>query len=208
MSPESSTRAGRVGAVTGVVGALAAAALLAWPAQVSDDLVSYPFTTTGFRVAQVGFFLHHVGLVVLVVAFARAAPFGDGRIARIGGWLAVAGTVALTVAELFAMRYAEWDIDLANEGAMGAAYGVACTTIGAGMLATGVSTLRAKEWNGWRAWTPLLIGITQFVVLTPGMFGGFVVARLAIGFWMLTFAALGWSLASAPPRRAAAQAAV
>ncbi len=34
----------------------------------------------------------------------------------------------------------------------------------------------------------------MFVVVTPGMFGGFVVARLAIGFWMLLFAALGWSV--------------
>jgi hypothetical protein len=31
-------------------------------------------------------------------------------------------------------------------------------------------------------------------VVTPGMFGGFVIARLAIGSWLLLLAALGWSL--------------
>ncbi|WP_199921525.1 hypothetical protein [Intrasporangium calvum] len=54
--------------------------------------------------------------------------------------------------------------------------------------------LRSALWQGWRRWTPLAIGIATFAVLTPGMFGGFVIARLAIGLWMLLFTALGWSL--------------
>jgi len=41
---------------------------------------------------------------------------------------------------------------------------------------------------------PLAIGIATFTVVIPGMFGGFVIARLAIGAWLLLFAALGWSL--------------
>ncbi|ADU49340.1 hypothetical protein Intca_2839 [Intrasporangium calvum DSM 43043] len=51
-----------------------------------------------------------------------------------------------------------------------------------------------EVWPGRRRWTPLAIGIATFAVLTPGMFGGFVIARLAIGLWMLLFTALGWSL--------------
>jgi hypothetical protein len=116
----------------------------------------------------------------------------------------VFGTVLLTGAELLAMRYATWDFDTANAGLMGTTYGIACTLIGLGMLAAGVGTIRAGIWSGWHAWTPLVIGITQFVVLTPGMFGGFVMARLAIGFWMLMFAALGWSM-YAEARRVAAE---
>jgi hypothetical protein len=41
---------------------------------------------------------------------------------------------------------------------------------------------------------PLVIGVATFVELTPGMFGGYVIARLAIGLSMLLFAALGWSV--------------
>lgn len=41
---------------------------------------------------------------------------------------------------------------------------------------------------------PLVIGIATCVELTPGMFGGFVIARLAIGNWMLLFGALGQAL--------------
>lgn len=194
MSSEARARAGLIGLVTGIIGAGAAVVLLLWPRQVSDDLVSYPFTTAGFYVAQVVFFVHHLGLLVLVVAFARSAAFGEGRVARGGAWLAVAGTAALAAAELLAMRYATWDFTTANEGLMGAAYGIACNAVGLGMLAAGVGTLRRRVWSGWFKWTPLAVGVTQFVVLTPGMFGGFVVARLAIGTWMLTFAALGWGL--------------
>jgi len=47
----------------------------------------------------------------------------------------------------------------------------------------------------------MVIGVAQFVMLTPGMFGGFVVARLVIGAWMLMFAALGWSLYAEPKDR-------
>lgn len=205
MSPQARARAGALGLSTGVVGALAAGVLLLWPAQVSDRLVSYPFTTRGFYVAQAGFFVHHLGLVILLAVFARSAGPGAGRLARGGAWLAVVGTVLLTGAELLAMRYAEWDQVTANEGVMGASYGIACTAVGLGMLAAGVGTLRGREWSGWRAWTPLSVGVAQFVVLTPGMFGGFVLARLAIGVWMLTFAAVGWSMrAEARPETAAA----
>jgi hypothetical protein len=196
MSGPSSSRAGVTGVVTGILGALGAVVLLLWPAQVPEGPVSYPFTTTGFVIAQAWFFVHHFGLVILLVALARSAAVGTGRPARAGAWLAVLGLVLLTGAELLAMRYADWDNDAANAGLMGSAYGVACTVVGLGMLAAGIGTVRARVWSGWHVWTPIAVGITQFVVLTPGMFGGFVVARLAIGFWMLTFAALGWSLYS------------
>ena len=58
----------------------------------------------------------------------------------------------------------------------------------------GSDTARCGAPSGWRRWTPLVVGIATFVELTPGMFGGFVIARLAIGFWLLLFAALGQSL--------------
>jgi hypothetical protein len=74
---------------------------------------------------------------------------------------------------------------------MGACYGIAVTVIGLGTLAAGVG---ADAWRGWRRWTPLAIRIATFAVVIPGMFGGFVVARLAICSWLLLFAALGWSL--------------
>ena len=92
------------------------------------------------------------------------------------------------------MRYADWHSDTANAGLLGTSYGISVTLIGLGMLTAGLGVLRAGVWHGWRRWTPLAIGIATFAVVTPGMFGGFVLARLAIGSWLLLLVALGWSL--------------
>ena len=194
MSPHVQARAGLIGLATGLLGALSAVVMLFWPPQVAEDLVSYPFTTAGFHIAQSWFFIHHFGLVLALVALALSGAFGNGRLGRGGAWTAVIGMVALTLCELLAMRYADWNTDTANAGLMGTSYGISVTVIGLGMLAAGIGVLRAGVWHGWRRWTPLAIGIATFAVVTPGMFGGFVIARLAIGSWLLLLAALGWSL--------------
>jgi hypothetical protein len=131
--------------------------------------------------------------VLALVALAQSGALGDGRFVRGGAWTAVIGMVGLTVSELIAIRYADWPTDLANAGVMGTCYGISVTVIGFGMLASGIGVV-AGVWHGWRRWTPLAIGIATLVVVTPGTFRGFVIARLAIGSWLLLLAALGWSL--------------
>ncbi|HEY5855373.1 MAG TPA: hypothetical protein VIW24_15325 [Aldersonia sp.] len=194
MSPRSLSWLGMIGFVAGLLGAASALVLLLWPPQVADDVVSYPFTSTGFRVVQVWFFVQHLGLLVLLVGLARSRAMGTGRSFGAAAWLAVAGMIALSATELLAMRYADWDFDTANAGVMGTAYGIACTAVGAGMLVVGIGVLRCGRWSGWHRWTPIAVGVGLFVVVTPGLFAGFVAARLVIGFWMVQFAALGWSL--------------
>jgi hypothetical protein len=194
MSELSLRRSGLVCFVTGIVGAALAVVLLVWPTDVDDSLLRHPFSENGFLTIQAVFAVHHLGLVVGVVALALSGAVGAGRVARAGSWVLVAGTLMLTAAELNTMRYADWTADAANEGLMGATYGISCTVMGIGAILAGAGVLRAKIWSGWRAWTPMVIGVAQFVMLTPGMFGGFVIARLVIGAWMLMFAALGWSL--------------
>lgn len=194
MSPQFFARAGLIGLATGLLGALSALVLLVWPPQVAEHLVSYPLTTNGFYAVQAWFFVHHLGLVLVLVALAGSGAVGAGRLGRTGAWAAVVGMVALTFAELLAMRYATWDNANANAGLMGTTYGVSVTVIGLGLLVAGVGVLRAGVWSGGRRWVPFAIGIAAFAVVTPGMFGGFVTARLAIGFWMLLFGALGWAV--------------
>jgi len=194
MSPKTISTAGKIGLVTGILGVLSAVVMLTWPAQSPPGRLSYPFTTTGFLVIQTWFFVHHLGLVTVLVALARSGAVGKARLARAGAWLGVVGMVMLTCMELIATHYAGWDTKAANDGTMGAGYGVSTSLVGLGMLAAGVGVLRARVWSGWRRFIPLLLGITLFLVVTPGMFGGFVIARLAIGSWMALYAALGWSL--------------
>lgn len=194
MSRQHVSAAGIIGVLAGVLGALSAFVLLAWPPQVAEGLVRYPFTTTGFLLAQAWFAVHHLGLLIAIVALVASGAVGSGRFARGGGWVAAAGMVLLSLAELLAMRYANWADETANAGLMGTAYGIATIVIGLGMLGAGAGVLRARVWSGWPRWTPLAIGIAVFAVVTPSTFSGFVLGRLAIALWMLLFAALGWSL--------------
>lgn len=187
-------RCGLVCLVTGLLGGAMAVLLLAWPTDVDEEMLRYPFSESGFLAMQAVFAVHHLGLVAGALALAASGVVGTGRVPRAGAWLLVAGTVLLTGAELLTMRYAAWTSDEANAGLMGAAYGVSCTMIGLGAIVAGVGVLRTRAWTGWHAWTPMVIGVAQFVMLTPGMFGGFVIARVVIGVWMLMFGALGWSL--------------
>ena len=196
-------RCGLVCFVVGLVGAALALLLLAWPTEVDDALLRYPFSEAGFLTVQAVFAAHHLGLVAGVVALSLSGVVGRGRAARGGAWLLVAGTVMLTASELLTMRYVAWTNEAAYGGLMGAAYGISCTVIGLGAILAGIGVRRARVWSGWRAWTPMVIGVAQFVMVTPGMFGGFVLARLVIGAWMLMFAALGWSLYAEAKERAA-----
>lgn len=194
MSDFSLRRSGLVCMVTGITGAALALVVLAWPTNVDDTLLRYPFSEAGFLTMQGVFAVHHLGLVAGVVALALSGAAGRGLVTRGGAWLLVAGTIMLTASEVLTMRYVNWSNEAAYAGIMGAAYGLSCTVIGVGAILAGMGVRRTKVWSGWRAWTPTVIGVAQFVMLTPGMFGGFVVARLAIGTWMLMFAGLGWSL--------------
>ena len=198
--------AGRIGIAVAVTGALSAAAMLAWPVESPPELVRYPFTPAQFQAIQTWFFVHHLGMVAVLVGLARADVRGDGRLGRIGAWLAVVGTFLLAVQELITgFRFGDVAMRTANEGAMGAGYGVSTNLIGLGMVVCGIAVVRARVWTGWARWIPLAIGVMHFVVVTPAVFGGgFVAGRLAIGSWMLLFGALGLALVrrfSAPETR-------
>src|SRR4051812_33899184 len=150
---------GLVGAVTGAVGVLGALLLLVWHPQVAPGPVSYPFTPAGFAIAQVAFFLHHLGLVAICVGLAASALGRRGRLIRIGAVIAGAGTIGLSLAELNAIGYATQPFAVANAGAMGTAYGVTSTLIGAGLIVAGIGVIRAHDWQGWHRWIPLVVGI-------------------------------------------------
>src|SRR5829696_2757037 len=129
MSRQFLSRAGLIGLVTGLLGALSAGVMLLWPPQVAEELVSYPFSTAGFYIAQAWFFVHHFGLVLVLVALAMSRAVGVGRVGRWGAWMAVIGMVGLTVCELLAIRYADWHTATANAGLMGNCYGVSVSVI-------------------------------------------------------------------------------
>ena len=180
-----------VGAVIGVVSAVVTAFI---PPTVSSEWYSYPYTPTGYRIAQLVFILNHVLLLVGILGLARSGAAGSGLVGRVGLWIAVAGMAALTLCEVGAMTFATSPYPGPGTGLMDTLYGVASILIGVGFVLAGIAVARAGKWASWHRLVALICGIAVFVIVIPGVFGTFLAGRLVLAVWMLMFAALGWAL--------------
>lgn len=186
---------GYAGIAAAVLGVLSGALLLAWPPQVAEGVLSYPFTARGFRNIQTWFFLHHFLLVAVGMGFARSASLDGSRFFRGAAWMAVLGLAGLTGMELFTIRFATWQLQAANEGVVGAGYGITTNLVGLGMLLAGIRVVRARSFPGLSRFVPLAIGVSHFLLVTPAIFSNhWVAARIAIVTWIALFGALGRAL--------------
>lgn len=179
----------------GVLGAAAAAGLLAVPAQVEPGQFSYPLDPIAFTGVQTGLAIQHLGLIAGLVALAAAGIAGPGRLARIGQLGALLGVGLLTVMEVVAITIAPAAVDGPEAGLVNTGYGVASVLSGVSLTLVGIAVLRAHRAYGLLRVVPLLLGVWAFIPMMPALASGsYVAARLAIGGWMLLFALLGWGL--------------
>ena len=186
--------AGAVCLAAGILGAVSGIFLAVYPAQVPEDMFSYPLTAGGFTVIQIWFFVQHVGLLAGIAALARAAVMAQGRSARWGIGLAGWGMALLAVTELIAITARNSTYPGDGTGLLDALYGVSSVAVGGGLILAGIAVRRGGRWSGWRGLVVLVAGIFVFVPMMPALLGPFVLARLAITVWMLLFAALGYAL--------------
>lgn len=200
MSDERRRLWGRVCLWAGIIGAMQGVILAAVPAQVDSDRWSYPFDVTGHVVAQVSFFVQHLGVVAGLVALCSLPVVGGSRSTRWGLWVGTAGMVLLAVQELVAIAPARelTTSDLAE--LVGGLYTVPLMLMGVGLLVGGIGLARRCQPTSPTAlrWLPAVLGLWVFVPMMPSLFAPFIFARITIGIWMLLFAALGWGLARAP----------
>jgi len=194
------SRAGAVCLAAGILGAASGILLAVYPAQVSEDMFSYPLTASGFTVIQVWFFVQHLGLLAGIASLARAAVMAQGRGARWGSGLAVSGMALLAVTELIAITARNSTYPGDGTGVLDVLYGVSSVAVGAGLILAGIAVRRRGRWTGWRGLVVLVAGIFVFVPMMPALMGPFVLARVAITAWMLLFAALGYALWKADER--------
>lgn len=180
--------------MAGVLGLASAVFLIVVEPAVGRDRFSYPFPPGGFAVAQVWFFVHHFGLVAGLYGLWRSGAVGTGRLGRWGAFGAIVGMGLLTGAELVAISGSDSAYPSARTDMIGSLYGIASMLIGVTLIMAGIAVIRTGRWQGWRRVVPLVLGVYVFVPLTPALFASFVLARLAIGGWMLGFALLGWAL--------------
>jgi hypothetical protein len=187
----------------GLLGAAQAIVILAWPPQVPDTRFSYPFTGTGYVVAQLSFFVQHLPLVAAMAALPRLPAVRRSRIATIGIVVAALGLGLLCLNELFAISAHDVATGSDHADLVETLYGPPVILIGIGLLVSGV-VLLCRGTAPWAAaaWMPgliALIGFYVFVPLTPAITGSFVAGRLGIGGWMLLFGVLGYGLTQLSP---------
>ena len=77
---------------------------------------------------------------------------------------------------------------------VGGLYSVPMILLGVGPVVAGVGALRAGLFAGPARWLLLGLGVYVFVVMFPAVFGPMVAGRIAIGVWLLGFAALGLAI--------------
>ena len=186
--------AGAVCLAAGILGAATGLFLIVYPAQVSEDMFSYPLTAGGFTVIQIWFFVQHLGLAAGIAVLAGADIMSPGRNARWGIGLAVSGMAMLAVTELIAITARNSTYPGDGTGLLDALYGISSVAVGVGLILAGLAVHRRGRWTGWRGLVVLVAGIFVFVPMMPALMGPFVLARLAITVWMLLFAALGYAL--------------
>lgn len=198
--PDWVRRAGALCMAAGILGAASGIFLAVYPAQVSEDMFSYPLTAGGFTVIQIWFFVQHLGLLAGIAALARAAVMAQGRSARLGAGLAVSGMALLAVTELFAITARNSTYPGEGTALLDVLYGVSSVAVGVGLILAGIAVRNGGRWRGWRGLVVLVAGIFVFVPMMPALMGPFILARLAITVWMLLFAALGYALSQRSPR--------
>lgn len=187
---------GRICLWAGVLGAASGIYLAVVPPSVGPERYSYPLSAAGHQAIQAWFAIQHVGLILGLIALLASGALGTARYGRIGLYVALAGLVVLTGAELWAITAAEAAAGSAQTAPLDTTFGIASILAGAGLVVAGAAAARAGRWQGWARYLPLVLGIYVFVPMIPAIMGPFVAARLAIGGWMVLFAALGWELAS------------
>ncbi len=183
-----------VGGIASILGAAFAVVLIAWEPMVAEDRFSYPFDAGWFTTWQVVFAVQHAAMLPLFAGLLILERAHRSRALRIGTWVTIAGQVALTLMELVAITAADSPLDTGRGALVGGLYAVPMVLLGVGPVVAGVGALRAGLFAGPARWLLLGLGAYVFVVMFPAVFGPMVAGRIAIGIWLLGFAALGVAL--------------
>lgn len=135
-----------------------------------------------------------VGLVGGPLGIRGLHGFGQGRVRRLGGV-----GVIITLLGLFVYLIGVFANRLNPE--MGFLYALGALFSGLGMLLAGIAVIAGGQLAGWRRFTPLLVGL-YYLVMIPIQIVFFIgptgePSPLLLGFWGVTWALLGYALASA-----------
>ena len=195
--------AGIIGAAATTIGGLVVQAAVQPATTVSDDRWSYPWSSSALVPISILWASLHVLVFLGVLGFARSGLAGTSRGARVGLFLALAGTALLFVGELSSIAVRDQGIDDTGAEAVGAIFAVAIVLSAVGFLSSGIATLRTRLWPGSRRYAPLGVGIWTTALLGLNMTKALPTAVAVYGLCLL---ALSLALYTQPvPSSAAAE---
>jgi hypothetical protein len=158
---------------------------------VPESRFSYPFDSVWYIATQSFFALQHLAMLPLFLGLLLLERRRPSRALRIGTWISLAGQIVLAGTELVALTATDALVTDTTSDVVGSLYGVPMLLLGVGLLVAGIGAIRAGVFDGAAGWLVLALGVYVFVVLIPAVFGPLVAGRIAIGVWLLGFAALG-----------------
>ena len=161
---------------------------------LSDDLVGYPWTGTALVVFSLAGALTQVAIVFGLLALRRSGVTASTRALGV----VTAGSALLGVCQLASIAVGDQRYDEGAGMVVVIGFALASALVTFGLLAVGITTLRAGRWTDWRRYAPLAAGSLALCVI-PIQFTSLL--WLGVAFYGLGFAVLGVALATAPATR-------
>ena len=152
---------------------------------VKEALSPTPFGTLENVVMQGIVMIANMLVLIGVIGLTRSGAAGEGRLATIGGGMAVLASALFLPFELLV---------IVNLELGGMLLGLCALLQGLGLLLAGMAVLRAGRWQGWQRFTPLLSGLYTFLVLIPALAMSDGYNAWALVGWSASFMPLGLAL--------------
>jgi hypothetical protein len=161
---------------------------------LSDDLVGYPWEGTALVVFSLVGALIQVANVAGLRALRRSEMTASTRALGV----VTAGSALLGLCQLASIAVGDQRYYDVAGAIVVIGFALASALVTFGLLAVGVTTLRAGRWTDWRRYAPLAAGSLAVCVI-PIQFTSLL--WLGVAFYGLGFAVLGVALATAPSAR-------
>ena len=154
---------------------------------VGSILTGFPWSeehTTSFTVAETIFIIVQTLLLIGFFGIWWSGGVGQGTFGKIAFGLAALGHLIFVLVEIHSLIL----------GDLSPLFPLAPVSSAGGILLTGIAVLRAKRWQGWPRWMPLITGIYPFIFMFPFVAVTGETLDIAIGFWGLVRLALGLAI--------------
>lgn len=124
-------------------------------------------------------------LLIGVAGLVGSGAAGGGWLGRIGLGIALLGRISFLLGEISSFARGSDDELFVPLGAL---------LTGIGMVAAGIAVLRARHWEGWQRFLPLLAGVYPFVAMFPILAITGTLPGLTIALWGIVWLLLGLAL--------------